>query len=66
MRTSAMVAVLNARAIRALATEIAGRRRTMNRFCKAESNGFLTHTLRAYEKIGMMQPPMVHRLPHDF
>ena len=61
-----VVAVLNARAIRALATEIAGRRRAMNRFRKAESNRFLTHTLHAYEKIGMMQPPMVQRLTHDF
>jgi hypothetical protein len=38
----------------------------MNRFREADSNGFLTHTLRTYEKIGMMQPPMVQRLAYDF
>jgi hypothetical protein len=57
---------LNARAIRARATKIAGRRRAMNCFREADSNGFLTHTLRTYEKIGMMQPPMVQRLAYDF
>jgi hypothetical protein len=57
-----MVAGVNARAIRAAATEIAIPYLAMNGFSYTIGKRLLTHALRADKKIGVMEPAMGQRL----